>query len=148
MTKSFFRIAFFFLGIWLAYLFGNDMQKTIRYKIGGVSVTGRIEGFLAGRNSTTVQTDNSGVRRGKRKARRPVYRYPTTSNATDSLSASKGSGVLFFVFQYEMDEKVNVVFPKDNPSDAYIFNFASLFGSLLPLLFSIYMIKIGVTGRL
>jgi hypothetical protein len=147
MTKLFFRIAFLLLGLWLVYLFGNDVQKTIRYKIGGESVTGRIEGFLAGRNSTTVQTDNGGVRRGKRKARRPVYRYPTSPNATDSLSAANGSGVLFFVFQYEMDEKVNVVFPKNNPKDAYIFSFANLLGSLLPLLLSFYMIKIGVSGR-
>lgn len=147
MTKLIFRVLFISLGAWLLYLFGKDVIKPIQYKILGEQVTGRIEGFIAGRGSGTVVTENTGVRKGKLKARRPVFRYPTAEGSKDSMSSKQGSGVLFMVFQYDLDERVSVVFPKSNPADAYIYSLSTIFSSLLLSLLAVYMLKIGVTGR-
>jgi Protein of unknown function (DUF3592) len=147
MTKLIFRILFIGLGAWLLYLFGKDVIKPIQYKFSGEQVTGRIEGFIAGRGSGTVVTDNSGIRKGKTKARRPVFRYPIVQGSKDSLSSRQGSGVLFIIFQYELNEPVTVVFQKDNPADAYIFSLMTIFTSFLLTLLALYMLKIGITGR-
>jgi hypothetical protein len=147
MTKLIFRILFIGLGAWLLFLFGKDVIKPIQYKFSGEQVTGRIEGFIAGRGNGTVVTDNSGVRKGKNKARRPVFRYPIAQGSEDSLSSRQGSGVLFLIFQYELNESVTVVFPKGNPTDAYIFSLMTIFTSFLLSLLALYMLKIGITGR-
>jgi Protein of unknown function (DUF3592) len=147
MTKLIFRILFIGLGAWLLYLFGKDVVKPIQYRISGEQVTGRVEGFIAGRGNGTVVTDNTGVRKGKLKARRPVFRYPVAEGSKDSMSSRQGSGVLFVVFQYDLGEPVSVVFPKANPADAYIFSLMPIFTSFLLSLLAIYMLKIGVTGR-
>lgn len=145
MLKLFFRISFLLLGAWLTYHFSQDVIKPLQYKITGEQVTGHIEGFVTGRNGS-MQPESSGIRKGKRKARRPVFRYAI--NATDSLSSRNGSGVMFNLFQYELNEKVQVVFPKNNPSDGYIFNFMSIFASALLTLFGVFMMYLSVARRL
>jgi hypothetical protein len=145
MLKLFFRIALILLGAWLAYHFSHDVIKPIEYKMTGEQVTGRIEGFVAGRNGS-MQPESSGIRRGKRKARRPVFRYPI--NAIDSVSSKNGSGVMFLLAQYDLNEKVQVVFPKNNPSDGYIFSFMTIFVSILLTLFGVFMMYLGVARRL
>jgi hypothetical protein len=146
MTKLFFRLALLLLGAWLTYHFSQDVLKPMQYKMTGEQVTGRIEGFVAGRGNGSMQPESSGVRKGKRKARRPVFRYPI--NASDSLSARNGSGVMSRLFQYELDEKVQVVFPKNSPHDGYIFSFKTIFVSFLLMLFGVFMMYLGVTRRM
>lgn len=144
MLKIFFRIAFILLGAWLTYYFSQEVIKPIQYKISGEQTTGRIEGFVAGRNGS-MQPESSGIRNGRRKARRPVFRYPISS--TDSVSSRNGSGVVFNIFQYELNEKVQVVFPKNDPKDGYIFSFMPIFASTLLTLFGIFMMYLGVARR-
>jgi hypothetical protein len=146
MTQLFFRTAMFFLGLWLTYYFGTDTLKPIVYRMSGECVTGRIEGFLAGKYNPSVQPESTGIRNGNNKARRPVFRYPIAPKATDSLSGRQGSGILFPLLQYNLHEKVTVVFPKNNPKDAYIFNFMTILVSFLLTLFSLYMVKMGLMG--
>ena len=144
MVKLFFRTALFLLGLWLSYHFGSDVLKPFYYKITGEQAVGRVEGFLAGRYNPSVQLENSGVRNGRLKARRPVFRYPIASNSRDSVSSSNGSGVMYLLFQYDLNDKVSVVFPKNNPKDGYIFGFMSIFVSFLLFLFGLYMAYLGV----
>jgi hypothetical protein len=146
MLKLFFRLALILLGAWLTYHFSQDVLKPIQYKMTGEQVTGRIEGFVAGRGNGSMQLENSGIRKGKRKARRPVFRYPV--NATDSLSSRNGSGTMFRLFQYELNEKVQVVFSKNNPQDGYIFSFKTIFVSFLLMLFGVFMMYLGVARKM
>ncbi len=140
MLKIFFRISFFLLGLWLTFHFSQEIIKPIQYKISGGQAIGRVEGFVAGRNGS-MQPESSGIRNGTRIARRPVFRYAI--NATDSVSSRNGSGVLFNLFQYELNEKVRVVFPKSDPKDGYIFSFMTIFVSFLLMLFGVFTMYLG-----
>ncbi len=146
MLKLFFQVLLLGLGAFLTYSFGQDMLAPIRYKATGSTVEGRISGFLAGRNTPSVQREPDGVRKGKRRARRPVFRYPTAPDAVDSLEARGSTGALFTVFNYALYEKVTVVFEKGNPANAHIFGFQPIFTAFLCTLLGLYMIKIGITG--
>jgi Protein of unknown function (DUF3592) len=148
MLKLFFRLALVLLGLWLAYQFGRDVVKPLHYKMTGEQVEGRVEGFLAGRFSPSMQPENTGMRNGKRKARRPVFRYPIALNSSDSLSGRNGSGVLFTFFQYNLNEKVTVVFPKNDPKDGYILSFSTIFVSFILFLFGLFMAYLGVARNM
>ena len=144
--KLFFRILLIGLGAFLLYLFGADMTKTVWYRISGEVVTGRISGFLASRYSDAVVEDATTFTNGKRKPRRPVFRYPVAAGSADSLEY-KSIRTLFTFTQYALHERVTVVFNKKEPSVAYIFGFQAILMSFLASLFSLYMISLGVSRR-
>lgn len=147
MLRWFFRIALLLLGLAIVYWFGGDAAQAVSHRVTGTTVEGQIVGFLAGRG-TSIQPESTGVRKGKRRARRPVFRYPVAAGSTDSLTAKSSTGAMFTFSQYELGEPVTVVFSPSNPQNARIFGFQTIFVSLLVALLGLYMIFIGVTGRL
>lgn len=146
MLKFFFRLALFGLGLFLGYVFGGSALKTIWYRASAEQAEGRVIGFVAGRGRS-IQTESTGVRKGKRRARRPAFTF-LPAGATDSLTVKSNTGALLTFTQYELHEKVKVVYRKDKPEDAYIFGVQIIITQLLCLLLALYMIKIGITGRL
>jgi hypothetical protein len=146
MLKLIFRILLLGLGIFVAYSFGQDMVSPLRYKFTGTQTEGRVSGFLAGRNSPSVQREPDGVRKGKRRARRPVFTFATP--AGDSVEVRSSTGALFTFSNYALNERVTVVHENGNPQNAYIFGFQPVLTAFLCLLLGLYMIKIGITGRL
>jgi hypothetical protein len=148
MLKFFFRLAFLGLGLFTTYTFGRETFEPIWHRITGTRVEGRISGFLAGRNSPSVQREPDGVRKGKRRTRRPVFVYPTAPAALDSLEGRSGSRAFFTFSNYELNERVSVVFAKNNPANAHMLGWQLIGSSLLVTLLGLYMIRIGVLGKL
>lgn len=147
MLKFIFRILLFGLGLFTIYSFGFPGAKTIWYRATGTVVEGRVSGFLAGRNSPSVQQESTGVRNGKRKARRPVFRYTTGATSTDSLTGRSPVAALFTFSQFEINESVTVVFDPVDPQDSYLFNWQLLLMNLLLVLFGLYMVAIGIGAK-
>ena len=147
MIKLFFRLAFLGLGGFLLYIFGGNTVKTVWYRATGEVVEGRISGFLAGRNTPSVQLESTGVRNGKRRARRPVFQYPVAVGAKDSLEGRSDAATFFTFTQYDLHERVPVVFAKGKPEDAYLFGIQMILVNTLLSLFSLYMMSIGIRGR-
>ncbi|MDZ4681543.1 MAG: hypothetical protein SH848_11285 [Saprospiraceae bacterium] len=131
----------------LLYAFGSDTAKTVWFRATGEVVEGRISGFLAGRNSPSVQLESTGIRNGKRKARRSVFRYPVAEGATDSLEGRSGAATFFTFTQYDLHECVPVVFAKGKPQDAYLFGTQMILMNTLLSLFAGYMMSIGIRGK-
>jgi len=148
MLKFIFRLLFLGLGLFATYSFGRDMIEPLWLRVTGVKVEGRISGFLAGRNSPSVQREPDGVRKGKRRARRPVFVYPTAPGALDSLEGRSNTSSLFTFANYTMNERVPVVFSKNNPTHAYILGWQLFLTAFLVTLLGLYMIRIGVLGKL
>jgi hypothetical protein len=148
MLKFIFRVLLFGLGLFITYLFGRDTFEPIWHRATGTVVEGRISGFLAGRNAPSVQRESDGVRKGKRRARRPVFVYPTTPNGRDSLEARSRTATLSTLSNYALNERVTVVFDKKDPSNAHIFGVQLVIGSFFATLLGLYMVRIGVLGRL
>ncbi len=147
MMKFLLRLGLLGLGAWLLYTFGGYMVKTIWYRASGEVVEGRVSGFLAGRYGATIQEKSTAIRGGRLKARRPAFQYPIAAGATDSLEGRSKLGVLFTFSQYEMNERVTVVFAKNQPKDAYIFGWELIFVNLLLSLFAAYMMSMGIRGK-
>lgn len=147
MLKIVFRILLFGLGVFVTYTFGRDTVEPLWYRVAGVQVEGRISGFLAGRNSPSVQREPDGVRKGKRRARRPVFVYPTATGVTDSLEGRSSTSASLILGNYALHDRVSVVFPKNNPQNAYIFGFQVIGLAFLCTLLGLYMIRMGLLGK-
>lgn len=148
LTVLFFRVLLVGLGVFLTYTFARNTFEPIWYKVSGHTVEGRISGFLAGRNSPSVQREPDGVRKGKRKARRPVFLYPVVPGSKDSLEARSATAALTTINNYALHERVTVVVDKNAPEKAYIFGFQLMIGSFLAMLLGLFMIRLGLLWRL
>jgi Protein of unknown function (DUF3592) len=147
MLKLFFRILLFGLGIFTLYFFGGNIVKVFSYRMTGEVVEGRIVGFAAGRTGNTMVEDGSGRRNGKTKARRPFFRYPTAAGSTDSLT-ERSDVSASTLSNYEIGEKVTVVFSKDKPQDSYIFGTQVILFNLLVICLGLFMLWMGIGGKL
>lgn len=147
MLKFIFRMAFLGLGLFTTYTFGRDTIEPIWHRIAGVHVEGRISGFLAGRNSPSVQREPDGVRKGKSRARRPVFAYPTAPGSHDSLEGRSSTSAFLLFGNYQLNEPVTVVFDQSNPSNAHIFGIQLIGSAFIVTLLGLFMIRIGVVGR-
>lgn len=145
MLKVFFRIAFVALGLYLSYVFGGSAAKSIWYRVSGAYTEGRVIGFVAGRGRS-IQMEGTGVRKGKTRARRPAFRF-VAAGQPDSITVRSNVGVLLSFSQYELNERVTVVYNKNQPDDAYLFGFQIIMTQLLCLLLALFMLKIGITGK-
>ena len=129
------------------YIIGKPVVETIQYRVMGEQTEGRIIGFRGRGTSTSVFNENTGKSGSKNRSRRPVYRYPVTEGSLDSLDGYSKSTIIIPWMNFELNEKVNVVFDKNEPSNSFIFNIGIIFTDTLLLLLSLYMIKLGVTKR-
>lgn len=147
MLKIVFRMLFIGLAFFILYVFGVSTAKTLWYRISGTVVEGRVSGFLAGKYGASIQQQSTGLRKGKKKARRPVYRYPIAENSTDSLTGRSDLATLFSFSQFELNEPVTVVFDPQNPQDSFVFSGQLLLTAILVILFGLYILYMGITGR-
>jgi len=134
-------------GFILMYIIGKPVVETIQYRVMGEQTEGRIIGFRGRGTSTSVFNENSGKSGSKNRSRRPVYRYPVTEGSLDSLDGYSKSTIIIPWMNFELNEKVNVVFDKNEPSNSFIFSIGIIFTDTFLLLLSLYMIKLGVTKR-
>ena len=147
MLKFIFRLLFVGLGLFCAYTFGRDAFEPLWFRMSGTAVEGRISGFLAGRYSPSVQREPTGVRKGKTRARRAVFVYPTTAGGLDSLEARSGTSSFLIFGQFDLNERVTVVFNPESPTNAHIFSLKQMFTAFLIMLFGLFILWMGVTGR-
>jgi len=147
MLKFIFRLLFVALGLWVTYTFGRDAVEPVLYRMSGTAVEGRIIGFLAGRHNPSVQPEPTAIRKGKRMARRPVFRYPTSQGAADSLDGRSSTGGFLLFGHYDLHEKVTVVMPRENPQKAHIFSLRLIGMALVVALFGLFLIWMGISGK-
>jgi hypothetical protein len=147
MLKLFFRVLLFGLGVFTLYIFGGNIVKVFSYRMTGEVVEGRIVGFAAGRNGQTMQEEATGVRNGKRKARRPFFRYAPVAGSIDSLT-ERSDVSASTISNYEIGEKVTIVFSKDKPQDSYIFGTQVILFNLLVVCLGLFMLWMGIGGKL
>lgn len=124
------------------YIVGKPMTETIYNKFSGSVVEGRIIGFRGKGTSTAVLEQNYGK---KYKARRPVYRYPATMGSLDSLDGFSSSGILLPWLNFNLNDKVTVVFPENEPQKSHIYSIGIFFSDLVLLLLCLYMVKLGIS---
>lgn len=147
LTVFIFRILLVIGGFILIYIIGKPMVETIQYRFAGEHIDGRVIGFRGRGTSTSVFDENTGKSGNKHRSRRPVYRYPAASGSLDSLDGYAKSTIIFPWLNFELNEKVTVVFDKNDPSKSHIFSPGIFFTDTLLLLLSLYMVKLGVTKR-
>jgi len=147
LTVFIFRILLVIGGFILIYIIGKPVIETIQYRFAGEHIDGRVIGFRGRGTSTSVFDENTGKSGNKHRSRRPVYRYPAASGSLDSLDGYAKSTIIFPWLNFELNEKVTIVFDKNDPSKSYIFSLGIFFTDTLLLLLSLYMVKLGVTRR-
>jgi hypothetical protein len=133
MKRFFIGLCMLCMGLFLIYTGVSGIIKPALYAVTGVRVEGKIIGFWAGRSNSSVQEDDSAIRNGKLKNRKPAYRYPTAVGAKDSLTGKNTLAPLLWN-SFEKGEKVTVVFPKEDPADAWILDYGSVGRNILFLL--------------
>jgi Protein of unknown function (DUF3592) len=125
MKRFFIGLSMFCMGAFLFYSGVVGMVKPVLYAATGVHVQGEIVGFWAGRSNPSIQKNASGLRASKQKNRKPAYRYPIAVGAKDSLTGKNTVAPLLWN-SFEQGDKVTVVFPKEDPSDAWILDYTGM----------------------
>lgn len=143
--KFILRFLVFLVGLGAFGYFGREAALPVWHRVAGVKVEGRVIGFLAGRSRPSVQPESTGVRKGKRRARRPVFRYPAAPGALDSLDGRASNGGFMLFGQFELNEKVTVVMAKGDPESGRIFSLNLIFTALLVALFGLFIMWMVVT---
>jgi len=146
-TVIIFRILLIIGGFILLYIIGKPMMQTIKYRISEETVEGKVIGFRGRRTSKTIFTENTGKSGTKRKARRPVFRYPVANGSLDSLEAFGTSVILLPWLNFDLNENVQVVFSKSKPENAYIFSLGLLLSDFVLVLLCLFMVKLGLIRR-
>jgi hypothetical protein len=140
MLNIFLRVALFCLGAWLTYMFGSMLTKTILYRMNETTVEGRVIGFTR-LKGTSVLAEGVNTKGGKRRAHLPVFRYAGPTG--DSLTRKSPVAVFFSFTQFDLNERVKVVYAAQRPEDAYIFDFQLIVVGFVLLLFSLFMMSLG-----
>lgn len=143
-TIFIFRILLVLGGILLIYIIGKPLTETINYRITGIHTEGRVIGFRGRGSSTTVFEENTGKSGKKSRSRRPVYRYQAIEGSLDSMDGYSKSTILLPWLNFELNDRVNVVFPKDDPARSHIFSLGIIATDLVLLLLCLFMIKLGI----
>ncbi len=146
--KIFIRFSLFCLGILLGWMGVRDTYIPVHNRLFGVAVQGKVTGFLAGRNSPSVQLENTAQRNGRRIARRPVFYYPVTPNSSQYMSGQAKTSFVPSWSPYELNESVTIVFPKNHPEEPYLFSFSTILGGITSLGFGLLCVYIGLGGGL
>lgn len=147
VTVFIFRVLLVSGGIVLLYIFGKPMAESIQYRFTGTSVQGIVAGFRGSGSSKTVFEENTSRKNAKRRSRRPVYRYPVAEGSLDSLTGYASSTVLVPWFNFEMHEKVTIVFDPQKPEKSHLFSLGVLFTDLLLILLCLFMVRLGFVRR-
>ncbi len=146
--RFFVRLGLLGLSLWLIPWGAMELALPVYYRATGTVVEGEVVGFLAGRHGGSVQPENTGVRDGRRIARRPVYRYPAKPGEPHTLEGRAKSAFTFSFAPYELGEKVTVVFAQDEPSQSWLFEAGTLAGGTLIFGFGLLCAFIGLGGKL
>ncbi|MEZ4984478.1 MAG: hypothetical protein R2795_05480 [Saprospiraceae bacterium] len=147
MLRFIFRILFVVLGLGIFGYFGFDAVAPLWYRVTGTVVEGRVIGFLAGKHSPSVQPEPTGVRKGRRLARRPVFRHPVALGAKDSLDTRSRTGGFLLFGHYDLHQSVTVVMPKGQPERAQILGFRLMFMGVIASLFGLFIAWMGWSGK-
>ena len=142
-----FRIMLVMGGMILVFITGRPLMDKFSYKFSGVEVQGRIIGFRGSKSSKTIFEENTAKKTKGRRSRRPVFRYPIAPNSLDSLDGFSQSVILLPWMNYELNDKVEVVMDKDDPEKALIFGFGLILTDILLVLFSFFMVGLGLYRR-
>lgn len=142
-----FRLLLIAGGLILLYIIGKPLVETIRYKWAGQTVEGRVIGFRGSKSSKTVFEENTARKHKGRRSRRPVFRYPIAPASLDSIDGFSASVILIPWFNYEINDKVEVVMDKNDPEKAHIFGLGLMLTDLLLVVFCFFIIMLGFYRR-
>jgi hypothetical protein len=142
------RLGLLGLAFWLIPKGIAEAGLPVYYRFTGTVVEGVVTGFLAGRVRPSVQPENTGVRKGRRFARPPVFLYPSKPGGSAHLEGRARSAFTFSFVPYELGEKVTVVFPSGHPQQAYLFAAGTVAGGTLIFGFGLLCLYIGLGRRL
>lgn len=144
---SLFRIMLVIGGIILVIITGKPLVDKFSYKFSGFEVEGRIIGFRGSKSSKTIFQENTAKKTKGKRSRRPVFRYPIASESLDSLDGFSQSVSLLPWMNYELNDKVEVVMDKNDPEKAHIFGIGLILTNILMVLFSFFIVGLGLYRR-
>lgn len=135
-----FRLLLVLTGIFLLYIIGKPFVNTLQDRFVGGSAEGIVIGFRGKGASKAILMDGDGAYKQKKKARRPVFRYPRSEGSIDSVTVFSTSTSFFTFLNFELGEKVTVVYPKNKVESGHIWSTTLLATDMVLVLFSFFMI--------
>ena len=144
MMVALFRIMLVIGGVILVIIIGQPLLEKIKFKTTGLEVQGRIIGFRGSKSSKTIFEENTAKKIKGKRSRRPVFRYPTAPASLDSIDGFSQSVILLPWMNYELNDKVLVVLDKNDPEKAHIFGFGLILTDIVLVLFSFFVIGLGL----
>lgn len=128
------------VGLGVLYFWGNSLYKTITYPITGTVVDAKVIGYKVSRNGARMVKNATSISKPL-SGRSPFFEFITPENQT--IKSYSNAPQLFILFNYEIDEKIKVAYPKNEPQKAIIVTWKELPGLLLMIGFGLLILVVG-----
>lgn len=119
------------LGFW-----GNGLYKTATYPFTGITSQARIIGYKVSANGARMVKSNKTL-----SGKSPYFEFVTANK--DTIKKYSKSPQVLILFNYDIEDKVTIAYPKNQPSESVIISWKEFPGILLMLSFGVVIIVVG-----
>lgn len=123
-------------GIGLSFYTSSFVYKMLVYPQKGELKTAKIIGYKISSNGARMVQSNKTL-----SGRSPFFEFVTNDNQT--IKSYSKSPQIFFLFNYEINEKVTVAYPNNNPEKAIVLSWKEIPGLLLMIGFGMLSLFVG-----
>ncbi len=139
MKKILIGLCMLCLGLFCLGFHGLNLYRIIVTPLTGSTAIAEITGYKVSSNGARkVQNSTSSTKSFK--GRSPWFDFKTTDNQT--ISTYSKALQLFYLFGYDIGEKVTVAYPNDAPEQAVIVDWREFPGLLFMMLFGLLAIVV------
>ena len=117
-------ITMLIIGMGIVAFWGNSLYKVLAYPLTGTSTEAKIIGYKISRNGAKMVTTNR-----KLSGRSPFFEFISDDGQT--IKSYSKSPQIFVLFNYQIDEKIEVAYPKNEPKKAVIISWKEIPGLFL-----------------
>jgi hypothetical protein len=124
------------VGLGVLYIWGSALYKTIVYPTTGTTKQAKVIGYKVSHNGARMVKNSTKI-----SGRGPFFEFISDENTT--IKSYSNAPQLFILFNYEINEKIKVAYPNNNPEKAIIISWKEIPGLLLMIGFGILMLVVG-----
>ena len=123
-------------GIGILGFWGSALYKIVTYSLTETTVEAKIIGYKISSNGARMVKSNKTL-----SGRSPFFEFKTNTNKI--IKSYSKSPQIFMLFNYELNEKVEVAYPSINPQKAILISWKEIPGLILMIGFGLITIIVG-----
>jgi len=129
-------IVMLLVGLAITGFWGFGLFKIVTYPFTGTITQAKVIGYKVSRNGARMVKNNRSL-----SGKSPFFEFITNDNQT--IKSYSQSPQIFVLFNYQIDEKIEVAYPKNEPKKAVIISWKEIPGLVLMIAIGILAVVVG-----